>query len=305
MSDWRGIYPVLYAFWGKDGRLDETAMRKQVEFCIAARAHGITVLGLVTEVHKMDVKERRRLVEIVGDAIGGRVPYAVTVAEPSAEGQIEFARSAAAAGADWVILQPPPVSGTTASDVIRFFGRVADAIDVTVAVQNNPVNLSVSLGVEGLVDLNRQHPNIGILKGEGWSVDIARAIDGSGGAYSVFGGHGGIEFPALLRAGGAGLIPAPDFLAAQVRLFELWTKGRVDEAEAIHRRLLPAIVFMSRSVPGMLCYGKRLFAQQAEIEIFEERQPAQIPTVFGLKELERFAIDISRASEPAEMAAAE
>ncbi len=300
-----GIYPILYAFWGSDGRLDRGAMARQVEYCIDNGAHGIAVLGLVTEVHKMDVNERLHLVEMVGELIAGRVPYAVTVAEPSVSGQVAFARAAAASGADWVILQPPPIKGMSQADLIRFFGTVADAVHIDVAVQNNPVNLDVSLSVEGLVALNASHPNIRILKGEGWSVDIARSIRESGGAFEVFGGHGGIEFPALLSSGGAGLIPAPDFLAPQVAIYNLWRDGREEEAIEIHRRLLPAIVFMSRSVPGMLCYGKRLFARQAGIEIGTEREPSLVPTDFGLAQLDAFEADIRRAVAPAEQRAAE
>lgn len=295
MTDWHGIYPILYAFWDAQGRLDEAAMRAQVDHCIATGAHGIAVLGLVTEVHKMDVNERLALVEMVGDMIGGRVPYAVTVGEPSLPAQIAFSRAAARAGADWVILQPPPIKGTSQSDLIRFFGGVADAVDIDVAVQNNPVNLDVSMSVDGLVALHKAHPNIAILKGEGFSLDIQKVIEGSDGAYRVFGGHGGIEFPALLRSGGAGLIPAPDFLAAQVTLYRLWRAGRIEEAEDIHRRILPAIVFMSRSVPAMLCYGKRLMARRLGFDGVNDRAPALGTTEFGLQELARFQREIDGA----------
>ncbi|MEM6761830.1 MAG: dihydrodipicolinate synthase family protein, partial [Pseudomonadota bacterium] len=137
---------------------------------------------------------------------------------------------------------------------------------------------------DGLADLNRQHPNIAILKGEGFSVDIARAIEASNGAYAVFGGHGGIEFPALLRAGGVGLIPAPDFLVPQSALYNAWRAGRIEEAEGIHRAILPAVVFMSRSVPAMLCYGKRLVAAQLGLGEPHDREPALKPTQFGLAE---------------------
>jgi 2-keto-3-deoxy-L-arabinonate dehydratase len=300
MADWHGIYPILYAFWDASGRLDRSAMAAQVNHCVASGAHGIAILGLVTEVHKMDVNERLYLVEMVGELIDGRVPYAVTVGEPSLPGQIAFSRAAAKAGADWVILQPPAINGTSQADLIRFFGGVADAVDVDVAVQNNPVNLDVSMSVQGLIELNRQHPNISILKGEGFSVDIQRVIEGSNGAFQVFGGHGGIEFPALLRSGGKGLIPAPDFLAAQVALYSLWRDGTAQslaKAEALHRTLLPAIVFMSRSVPAMLCYGKRLFASQIGVSIDHERMPALEPTAFGLAEMARFASEIAAASD--------
>lgn len=295
MANWSGIYPILYAFWDEHGALDETAMRAQVEHCINAGAHGIAVLGLVTEVHKMDVNERLHLVEVVGTMIAGRVPYAVTVGEPSLIGQVAFSKAAAKAGADWVILQPPPIKGTSQGDLIRFFGSVADALDVDVAIQNNPIDLDVSLSPDALVELNKVHPNISILKGEGFSVDIARTIEGSGGAYQVFGGYGGIEFPALLRSGGAGLIPAPDFLKAQVTMFEAWQSGDVVRAEAIHQQLLPAIVFMSRSIPGMLCYGKRLVAKQIGLPEPRDRMPALQPTVFGLSEMEAFERQIDQA----------
>ena len=201
----QGIYPVLYALFDDRGTLDRTAMQAQVEHCIAAGAHGIMVLGLVTEVHKMDVNERFALVAMVGDLIARRVPYAVTIGEPTIAGQVAFAREAKQAGADWVILQPPTAGGGGEAEVVRFFGAVADNLDMPVAVQNNPVNLTVSLSPANLVALHRNHANITLLKGEGFSVDIARVIEGTDGAMDVFGGHGGLEFMALLRSGGRGL----------------------------------------------------------------------------------------------------
>ena len=189
--------------------------------------------------------------------------YAVTVGEPSIPGQVAFLAGRANAGADWVILQPPAIKGTSAGDLMRFFGAVADAIDIGVAVQNNPVNLDVSLCVDALVELNRdasQHPHP---QGRGLvSVDIARVIDGDRTApIAVFGGHGGIEFPALLRSGGAGLIPAPDFLPRRSRSTRPGGRASGTRPRRSTARLLPAIVFMSRSVPAMLCYGKRLMAE--------------------------------------------
>ncbi|MFN3685398.1 dihydrodipicolinate synthase family protein [Salinarimonas sp.] len=285
----RGVYPVLYAFFDRAGRLDEAAMRAQVEHCLAAGAHGICVLGLVTEVHKMDVNERLALVETVGGLVDRRVPYAVTIGEPTVAGQIAFARAARAAGADWVILQPPAARGSEA-EIVRFFGAVADALDFPVAVQNNPVNLDVSLSVASLVALAERHPNVGLLKGEGAAVDVARVIEETGGRLSVFGGHGGVEFMTHLRSGGAGLIPAPDTVAAQVRIFDLFESGRPDameEAERIHRAILPVPVFMTRSVPGLLCYGKRFFSEKIGLDEPVDRAPAMTPTAFGIAEMRR------------------
>jgi 2-keto-3-deoxy-L-arabinonate dehydratase len=300
VTRYAGVFPVLYAFFGRDGRLDAGAMRAQVEHCLACGAAGITVLGLVTEVHKLDVNERLELVRVVGGAIDGRVPCLVTVAEPSVGGQVAFARAAADLGASAVILQPPPVRGASEAEVVRFLAEVAQASPVDVGVQNNPVNLDVSLSTRSLEAL-LQAASVAILKAEGAGWDIAEQIRTAAGGVAVLGGHGGIEFMSLLRAGGHGLIPAPDFLRPQVRLLALWARGTPEareEAEAIHRAILPAIVFMSRSVPGMLCYGKRLVARQIGLAEPGDRPPAQAPTAFGLSELDRIERQLANAALP-------
>jgi 4-hydroxy-tetrahydrodipicolinate synthase len=284
-----GVYPILYAFYNERGGIDADAMRLQVERCIAAGAHGIAVLGLVTEVHKLDVGERRLVVDIVAEAVNGRVPLAVTVAEPSVAGQIAFAKQAQRAGAAWVILQPPAIKGYAEAEYVRFLGAVADAVDVPVAIQNNPVNMDVSLSNASLVALNRAHPNITLLKGEGTAVQVAELIEESNAAFDVFAGHGGKEFISNLRSGCAGLIPAPDCLDVQLRIYALMKEGREEEAAAAHAQILPLIVFMTHSIPHLLCYGKRLMARRLGIQRVHERAPVVQPTWFGLAEVERMA----------------
>ena len=296
-----GIYPILYAFFDPSGALDRQAMLDQVEVCIAAGAHGITVLGIVTEVAKQDVNERRALMEMVGGAIAGRVPYAVTIAEPSVAGQVAFAEQAKVAGADWVVLQPPP-GGYGEADLIRFFGAVADRVDLPVAIQNNPVNLDTWLSIDGLVTLHRNHPNVTLVKGEGPASSVAKLIQATGGALDVFCGHGGLELMMNLDSGAAGLIPAPELIDVQVRIYDLYRRGDATglaEAERLHREVLPLIVFMSRSVPDMLCYGKRLMARRMGLTEIHDRLPAARPDPFVTSWLEAASTMLTPFGEPA------
>jgi 2-keto-3-deoxy-L-arabinonate dehydratase len=254
-------------------------------------------LGLVTEVNRMDVRERMEVVELVGSLNRGRLPFAVTIGEPSVAGQIAFARDAQAAGADWVILQPPPARGGGELELMRFFGSVADALNCPVAIQHNPFNLDVWLSVESMVSLHRQHPNVTLLKGEGTAIETERLIDSTGGHLAVFGGHGGIEYLSVLRAGAAGLIPAPDCLPVQVRIYELFREGTpqaLEAADRLHKELLPLIVFMIRSIPSLLCYGKRFMAERLGLEEVFDRAPAAAPTEFGLSEMQRLLRDLER-----------
>jgi 4-hydroxy-tetrahydrodipicolinate synthase len=113
----------------------------------------------------------------------------------------------------------------------------------------------------------------------------------------VFGGHGGIEFLSILRAGAAGLIPAPDCLPIQVKIYELFRDGSPEalaEAERLHKELLPLIVYMIRSIPALLCYGKRLMAERLGLREVTDRAPAITPTEFGLLEMRKLLRDLER-----------
>jgi 4-hydroxy-tetrahydrodipicolinate synthase len=291
-SGFAGVYPILYAFFAADGRLDRAAMQAQVDSCIACGAAGIAVLGLVTEVHKLDTAERREIVDVVAEAIGRRVPLAVTVAEQSARGQIAFVRAAEAAGAAWVILQPPAAKGYAEAEYLRFLGTVAEQARVPVAIQNNPTNLDVALSNQGLIALNRNHPNIALLKGEGPAINVARLIEESDGAFDVFCGHGGKELPTNLRSGCVGLIPAPDMFDVQVRIMALLASGSTAdaaEAERLHREILPLITFMLQSIPILLAYGKRLTARRLGLGEIHERPPSLATTAFGRDEVARMS----------------
>jgi 4-hydroxy-tetrahydrodipicolinate synthase len=50
---------------------------------------------------------------------------------------------------------------------VDFFGQVADASPLPVAIQNAPQYIGVGLSGAGLDRLSRDHPNVRLLKAEG------------------------------------------------------------------------------------------------------------------------------------------
>ena len=287
-----GIYPMQYAFFERAGGLDRAAMRRQVQAALRAGAHGVAVLGLGTEVHKLNGAERRTLIDWTTAEVAGRVPVAVTVAGASVEEQVALAEYARAAGAAWLILQPPPERGMPEAHYAQFFARVMERVELPVAIQNAPEYIGVGLGDAALLALARERSNFVLLKGEGPALTIRRSIEALAGALRVFNGRGGLELPDNLRAGCAGMIPATDTFDFQVRIFELMRGGRAqDEAEAerVYRDVLPAIVFVMQSLDTLICYGKRLAALRMGLAQVHDRAPALAPNAFGLACLQRYA----------------
>ena len=284
-----GIYPMLYAFFDKKGGLDRHATRRQVQAFVDNGAHGMAVLGLGTEVNKLSDAERRQLVDWVAEDLAGRLPLVVTVNAPTVDAQVEFAGFAHSRGASWVILQPPPDRGVPEDFFIRFFGAVADRVDLPVAIQNAPEYLGVGLTPAGVGTLARNHANFKLLKGEGSALSIRRFIEEAGDRVTVFNGRGGLELIDNLRAGCAGMIPATDTFDRQARIFDLLREGADTHAEALYREVLPAIVFVMQSLDTLHTYGKRIAAMRLGLGEVFDRAPVLAPDAFGMRCAQRYA----------------
>jgi 4-hydroxy-tetrahydrodipicolinate synthase len=283
-----GIWPILYAFFDASGALDRALMRRQAEICVAGGAHGMAVLGLATEVSKLTLSERRSVVEWAAEDLGGRLPLAVTIFGATPEEQSEAVAHAAAHGAVLAILQPPRSASLDEAGLIDFFARVMDRAPIAMGIQNAPEYLGIGLGQAGIGELSRRCANFRVLKGEGPAVLIARVVEATQRRLAVFNGRGGLELPDNLRAGCAGLIPAPDCFEAQVEIYAAMRRGDEAEAERLYREILPAIVFVMQSIEHLICYGKRLVAARMGVKRVFDRAPALAPTPFGEAAVARF-----------------
>ncbi|MEZ5864998.1 MAG: hypothetical protein R3D25_13390 [Geminicoccaceae bacterium] len=176
------------------------------------------------------------------------------------------------------------------SEIVRFFGAVADAASLPIAVKNNPVNMDVWLSNPSLLALHH-HPNVSLLKGEGAASWVQRLIEATGGSLDVFAGLAGIERIANLESGCVEADPGPRLrrypgahpraLAKRPRTPRRRRNGST--------RVLPLIVFMTRNLQThQLAVGKRFVAKLGSASRrVHVRTPAATPTPFQLREVAR------------------
>ena len=132
-----GIWPILYAFFDASGQLDRTAMRRQLDGCVAG---GATASRYGAR-HRGGQARRPRAAP--APRVGRRGPGR---AEAPGGDDRRAERAGAdrdgprggAAGGRLGILQPPPVAGLPELEYVRFLGAVADAVSLPVAIQNAP-----------------------------------------------------------------------------------------------------------------------------------------------------------------------
>jgi len=287
-SGFYGVYPMLLAFYRVNGSLDLPAIASQVDALVSHGAHGCAVMGLGTEVNKLSGKERRQVIECLAERLNSRLPFSVTIGENSVAGQIEFARAAEALGADWLVLQPPPVSDIPESELLRYFGQVADAITLPFGIQNAPQYLGIGLSNRGLRALQTQHANFKIVKIENGPLALPALLEETGGELDVFVGRAGLEAYAVLEAGAAGLIPGFETFDRMVALFDHLAEKRDAEAEAVYLDVEPAIVFMLKSINHFVTYSREIAGRRLGQEAIHHRLGVEV-TPLGLRLAERLA----------------
>ncbi len=281
-----GIWPILFAYFSSENRLDREAMRRQVQVAIGWGAPGVAVLGVATEVGKLSVEERRDVIRWAAEDVAGRVPLAVTIAGDTVAAQRSLADYAIAQGASFLILQPPPAAAAGALDAAAceaFFGDVMRGQPVPMGIQNAPEYLGFGLSPEAIVRLAERRPEFRILKGEASSVTIERTIAVAGERLAVLNGRGGLELLENFDAGCGGMIVAPDNADLQHPVYLAMQAGRRDEALERYRQVLPAIVFSMQSLDTLICYSKRIAAWRMGFDVHHDRAPALLPTEFGLR----------------------
>lgn len=87
MEGMAGIFAIPQTPFLRDAsgglRLDEASLRREVDFCVDAGAHGIVVPVMASEFHVLTGDERRAIAEIVVEHAQRRCPVVVGVAGSS------------------------------------------------------------------------------------------------------------------------------------------------------------------------------------------------------------------------------
>jgi 4-hydroxy-2-oxoglutarate aldolase len=237
-----GLFHPLITPFNDDGRLDEQGLASNAKRLLEAPLAGLVVLGSNGEQPQLDDEECERAIAAVRAVVPRGRPLMAGVGRESTRATIAAARQAAAAGADFVMARTPSFyKNMMTSDVfVRHFTAVADAAPVPVLLYNVTMYTSVTLQADAVATLSH-HPNIVGIKESGNDMQLlADYLAGAKDGFSVLCGSATSLFTALsLGVHGAVLALAGLAPVRCARLIELVRSGRINEARALQRQLLP------------------------------------------------------------------
>ena len=167
----RGSIPALITPF-RDGKVDEAAFRKLVNWQVEQGSHGLVPCGTTGESPTLSHQEHRRVTEICIEEAAGRVPVIAGCGSNStaeAEGLIRFASEA---GADAALVVTPYYNKPTQEGLFQHFKVLNDASDIPIIIYNIPPRCVIDMNVATMTRcFNELDKVVGVKDATG---DIAR-----------------------------------------------------------------------------------------------------------------------------------
>jgi 4-hydroxy-tetrahydrodipicolinate synthase len=224
----------------RNGSIDEPALQALVEWHVAQGTHGLVPVGTTGESPTLSHAEHKRVVEVVIEAVAGRLPVIAGTGSNSTAEAISLTRHAKQAGADAALIVTPYYNKPTQAGLFAHFKAIHDSVDLPIIIYNIPGRSVVDMSVETMAALARL-PNIAGVKDA--TNDLTRPLSTAaacGEDFCLLSGEDGTIL-AFLAHGGQGCISVTANVAPHMcaEMHEAWQRGDAAGALAIHRRLMP------------------------------------------------------------------
>jgi 2-keto-3-deoxy-L-arabinonate dehydratase len=239
-----GLMPILATPFDEVGALDRTSLRRLVEFELASGVDGVAVFGMASEGFALTAAERRVILTDVVELVAGRVPVIAGVNGTSTATAIEQALAAEEGGADALMVLPPFMVKPPPASLVAFYAEVAASTSLSIMVQDAPGVTGVVMAPTLIAELSRidgidsvkieappTAPKVGA---------VVEAVTAPG--FAVLGGQNAQFCLEEYARGAVGTMPACEFADLLAPVLTQFIAGRVEEARAGFRRMLPLVL---------------------------------------------------------------
>ena len=303
--NFQGVLPILPTPFTATGNVDESSMRRLIDFELEVGVHGVSILGFMGESHKMAESERKLVVRSVVDQIGGAIPTWVGVRAFGSAGAIEQAREAQELGADAVFVAPIGIQNDQA--LFNHYAAVAESVQIPVIIHDFPESFGTILSAELIARMANEIPGVDYIKLEELPVldKLSKIRALANNDFGIFGGLGGEYFLEELQRGANGIMTGFAFPEVLVGIYNAYRAGDFKRAAGIFDRYIPLIRYEFQPKIG-LAYRKFVYHHRGVIDTQFIRPPGRLIDAYTERELttiiERVGLSLSakgvQAAEP-------
>jgi 4-hydroxy-tetrahydrodipicolinate synthase len=243
----RGIFPYLVTPINEKGHLKEEVLADLVEHLISKGVHGLTPLGSTGEGMYLDWSTKKRAVEVVLEAAGGRVPVVAGVNSMTTHGAVREAVETESLGVDGILVVLPSYFPVHDDQVVAHFRSVARAVSCQVVLYTNPRFAGWDFTIEALRELAEERNIVYLKDASGDIGKLMSVITAMGDRFKVFSATAHVPV-FVFMLGGVGWMAGPACLIPEqsIALYELACQKRWEEALELQKTLWPLNVAFQR-----------------------------------------------------------
>jgi len=223
-----------------NGKVDDAALSRLIEFHIAEGTQAIVSVGTTGESATLSVEEHGWVIQRTINLVEGRVPViAGTGANATAEA-IVLAQKAKDAGADATLSVVPYYNKPNQAGMLAHFTAIADAVEVPMFLYNVPGRTVVDMLPETTAELSKHRNIVGIKDAAGGPERTKALLAACESGFTVLSGEDETCCASLL-AGGHGFISVTANVAPRLMraMCDAGRAGNAKEALAINAQLQP------------------------------------------------------------------
>jgi 4-hydroxy-tetrahydrodipicolinate synthase len=222
----------------RDGGIDYEATARLVDFLIEGGTECLVVSGSTGEAATCTVEERRALWGFAKERVHGRIPIVAGTGTNSTADTIALTRMAEECGLDGAMIVTPYYNKPTPRGQVAHFTAVAQSTRLPLILYNVPGRTGTNTLPETLERVQGLSNVVAVKEASG-SLDQASAVRART-RLTLLCGDDSLTLP-MIAVGAAGVVSvvgnaAPREMRA---LCDHARAGRMQEAEALHRRLSP------------------------------------------------------------------
>jgi 4-hydroxy-tetrahydrodipicolinate synthase len=234
------------------GGVNEAVLRELVRFHLREGTDALVVNGSTGEASTMSPDEQLQAARVVVDEAGKRVPIIVGCGGSDTAAVSALAANARAAGADAVLVSPPPYNKPPQRGIVAHYRRVMDAADLPCIVYNVPGRTACNILPETVETLAEDPRVVGVKEASGDIAQVAELCRRVAGRLAVYSGNDDQVVP-LMALGGVGVISVLANVAPAdtARMAKTFLDGDVAEARRLQLGLLPLIGALFREANPM------------------------------------------------------
>jgi 4-hydroxy-tetrahydrodipicolinate synthase len=224
------------------GQVDYEQAKKLALALINSGSDGLVVVGTTGESPTLVREEELRLFAEVKSAVGGRGSVVAGTGSNSTAEALETTKEAEKTGVDACLLVVPYYNKPTQEGLYQHFKTIAQGTKLPCILYNVPSRTVVNLSADTVIKLSHIDNIIGVKEASGNLAQVSKIIGNARDGFLVWSGNDGDNLP-IIASGGYGAVSVISHLVGnQIKeMIDDILSGKIDEAAAIHRHLLPLV----------------------------------------------------------------